>query len=118
MPDIMKFITEDRTVAEDPNGFLLDLDDWSESVARARAQEEGIELTEGHWEVVHFLRDYYNEFGIAPNVRLLMKSFAKDYGAEKASKKYLYDLFPQGPSRQGCHIAGLPRPNDCIDWPG
>ncbi len=115
MPDIMKFILNEDVLRTDPNGYLLDLDDWSVEVAEAIAQVEEITLTEDHWEIVNYLRDYYQRFGHTPNVRLLMKVLAKDLGPEKATKKYLYDLFPLGPSRQGCKIAGLPLPNDCID---
>ena len=115
MPDIMKFILNEKSIESDPNGYLLNLDDWSEDVAQALAAEEDIELTDQHWEIIHFLRNYYLEFGNSPNVRSLMKIIAKKLGAEKGTRKYLYDLFPLGPSRQGCRIAGLPRPNDCID---
>jgi len=118
MPDIMKFIMNDTMIETDPNGYLLNLEDWSEELAQALAEQEGIELTEAHWEVIHFLRQHYAQFGTSPNVRLLIKAFAKEHGAEKGNKKYLYDLFPTGPSRQGCKIAGLPLPPDCIDWPG
>lgn len=115
MPDIMKFILNEQAVKTDPNGYLLHLDDWSEDVAAALAELEGIELTESHWEIIHYLRKHYRNFGHSPNVRLLMKIIKKDLGPQKATKKYLYDLFPLGPSRQGCKIAGLPLPNDCID---
>lgn len=118
MADIMKFIVDEQLAETDPNGFLLNLKDWNEKVAAKLAQEEEIELTDAHWEIIHFLRSYYSEYGLAPNVRLLMKSITKKLGADKGSRKYLYGLFPKGPSRQGCRIAGLPKPNDCIDWPG
>lgn len=118
MPDIMKFIMDEKLIETDPNGYLLNLDDWDEKVATALAKEEGIELTDAHWEVLNYLRDYYSEYGSSPNVRLLMKGFAKVHGSEKGTQKYLYDLFPTGPSRQGCRIAGLPLAPDCIDFPG
>lgn len=111
-PDIMKFIMSDDT---DLNGYLMDLDDWTEEIARQISVEEDITLTEGHWEVIRFLREYYREYGSSPNVRLLMKVLGKEMGAEKGGRKYLYNLFPKEPSRQGCRIAGLPLPNDCID---
>jgi len=116
MPDIMKFILNEASIESDPNGFLLNLDDWSEDVAMSMAEEEGIELTASHWEIINFLRDYYLEFGNSPNVRSLMKIIARRLGPEKGTRKYLYDLFPLGPSRQGCRFAGLPKPNDCIDF--
>ena len=116
MPDIMKFILNDESIQSDPNGYLLNLDDWSEEVALGLAAEEDIELTEAHWEIVHFLRDYYLEFGSSPNVRSLIKIVAKKISPEKGNRKYLYDLFPLGPARQGCKIAGLPNPNECIEF--
>ena len=115
MPDIMKFILNENAIRTDPNGYLLHLDDWSKQVAETIAELESIKLTDDHWEIINYLRDHYREFGHSPNVRLLMKLIKKDLGPEKATKKYLYDLFPQGPSRQGCKIAGLPQPNDCVD---
>lgn len=115
MPDIMKFIVNEHAVKTDPNGYLLDLDDWSEEVAEAIAESDDISLTDGHWEIINYLREHYLKFGHSPNVRLLMKVIQKDLGPEKGTKQYLYDLFPLGPSRQGCKIAGLPLPNDCID---
>jgi len=118
MSDIMKFIMEDKQLDMDANGYLLNLDDWSEEVAEALAREVNIELTNDHWEVIHFLRKHYNEFGTSPNARLLVKTFSKAFGEEKGNNKKLYQLFPDGPSRTGCRIAGLPLPNDCVDWPG
>ena len=112
-PDIMKFIMNDDD--DDLNGYLMNLDEWTEEIAQQISVEEGIDLTEGHWEIIHFLRKYYREYGSSPNVRLLMKVIGKEMGAEKGNRKYLYGLFPTGPSRQGCKIAGLPLPNDCID---
>lgn len=118
MADILKYIVDDQLVKTDPNGYLLRLDDWSIDIAIAIAETENIQMTADHWEIVNFLRRYYSELGIAPNVRTLKKALAIKYDKEKASSKYLYLLFPLGPSRQGCKIAGLPLPNDCIDWPG
>ncbi len=117
MTDILKYITDDALLETDPNGYLLKLDDWSEAIAEAIAKEENITLNAAHWQVVMFLRDYYKEYGISPNVRTLVKLLAKEFGDEVGNTKHLYMLFPNGPSRQGCRIAGLPLPNDCIDWP-
>lgn len=118
MADILKYIADDSLVDTDPNGYMLKLEDWSEEIAHAIAEVEHIKLTSDHWEIIHFLRRFYSEFGIAPNVRTLMKVLKAEYGEDKASRKYLYTLFPLGPSRQGCKIAGLPLPADCIDFPG
>ena len=79
------------------------------------AEGEGIELSEEHWEVLNFLREFYFTYGISPMVKILMKYMAEDLGPERASREHLYTLFPKGPSRQGSRIAGLPEPQGCID---
>ena len=117
-PDIMKFITGDQSEDESSNGHLLDLDDWSEDKALSIAQGEGIEMTDDHWEIIHALRQHYDEFGLTPNIRVLAKVLVKKLGPEKGSQKRLYALFPKGPSYQGCLISGLPVPRDCLDMPG
>ena len=96
-------------------GNLVDLHLWNERVAGFMAHKEGIELTDDHWQVLHFLRKFYFEFGITPMVKILQKHMAEELGPEQASKQRLYTLFPHGPSRQGSRIAGLPEPQGCID---
>jgi len=115
MADIRTYIAEDIVIETDPQGYLLDSSQWNEHVAVLLAERDGIDLTDGHWEVLHFLRMHYHEYGRTPNVRLLIKTFARQFGAVKGNREYLYSLFPEGPSRQGCRIAGLPVPQDCID---
>jgi tRNA 2-thiouridine synthesizing protein E len=96
-------------------GNLLDLHLWNERVAAHMAEKEGIELSEDHWEVLNFLRQFYFEFGISPMVKILRKHMADEFGPERASRERLYVLFPKGPARQGSRIAGLPEPQGCID---
>lgn len=96
-------------------GNLIDLHMWNDRVAAFMAKKEGIELTGDHWQVLHFLRKFYFDFGITPMVKILQKHMADELGPEKASKQRLYTLFPEGPSRQGSRIAGLPEPQGCID---
>lgn len=98
-----------------PSGNLLDTHRWNAQVAEFMAQQEGIELTEAHWGVLNFLREFYFTYGVSPMVKILMKYMAEDLGPEQASRDYLYTLFPKGPSRQGSRIAGLPEPQGCID---
>jgi len=98
----------------DEEGYLVNLADWTEDVAAAIAKEEKIDLSQNHWEVVNFLRDYYNEYQIAPAVRVLTKAIGKKLGPEKGSSQYLYELFPYGPAKQACKIAGLPKPTGCV----
>jgi tRNA 2-thiouridine synthesizing protein E len=98
----------------DEEGYLVNLNDWNEEVAVYLAQTENVTLTEQHWEVLNFLRDYYNEFQIAPAVRVLTKAIGKKLGADKGNSQYLYELFPYGPAKQACKIAGLAKPTGCV----
>ncbi|MDO9601668.1 MAG: TusE/DsrC/DsvC family sulfur relay protein, partial [Rhodocyclaceae bacterium] len=95
-------------------GYLIALGDWNEEVGKFLAQQESINLTDAHWEVINFLRDYYTEFQIAPAVRVLTKAIGKKLGADKGNSQYLYELFPYGPAKQACKIAGLPKPTGCV----
>jgi dissimilatory sulfite reductase related protein len=103
-----------RQFETDEEGYLVNLADWDEEVGAAIATQEKIDMTPNHWEVVNFLRDYYNEYQIAPAVRVLTKAIGKKLGAEKGSSQYLYELFPYGPAKQACKIAGLPKPTGCV----
>jgi len=98
----------------DEEGYLLNLSDWNEDVAQFLAQEEKVELTPNHWEVINFLREYYTEYQIAPAIRVLTKAIGKKLGPDKGNNKYLYELFPYGPAKQACKIAGLPKPTGCV----
>lgn len=103
----------DTALQTDAEGYLLNLADWSPEVATRLAHAEGITLTESHWEVIHFLRGYYAEYQIAPAVRVMTKAIAKQLGEEKGNSQYLHELFPYGPAKQGCKLAGLPKPTGC-----
>ena len=105
---------EDRTIDTDRLGYLLDPGDWSRQVARAMAGQDEIELIDQHWEIIEFLRDYYFEYAMAPPMRLLVKAVASRLGAERGNSRYLYRLFPEGPAKQACRYAGLPKPVSCI----
>lgn len=100
--------------ALDARGYLLDGTQWSPAVARALAARDGIDLDSEHWDIIHFLRDYHQRFAIAPPMRLLVKELGRQFGPDKASSRYLYRLFPDGPARQACRYAGLPKPVSCI----
>ncbi len=95
-------------ISVDEDGFLEDPDVWSEALAEAIAKMEDVDvLTEDHWKVVNYLRDYYKQFGIAPMIRKL----CKDTGFQL---KTIYELFPSGPAKGACKIAGLPKPTGCV----
>lgn len=103
-----------RTYEIDERGYLLRPHDWSEELALHIAELEGVALTSQHWEVVNFVRAYYEEFQIAPAIRVLAKAIAKKLGPDKGNSTYLYELFPKGPAMQACRIAGLPKPTGCV----
>ncbi len=103
-----------NTYETDEEGYLVNLAEWNEDIGKVLAQSENVDMTDAHWEVVNFLREYYNEYQIAPAVRVLTKAIGKQFGEEKGNSKYLYDLFPYGPAKQACKIAGLPKPTGCI----
>ncbi len=103
-----------KSIETDEEGYLTNIGDWDRDIAGELAKSENIDMTESHWEVVDFLREYYQEYQIAPAVRVLTKAIGKKLGPEKGNSKYLYELFPYGPAKQACKIAGLPKPTGCI----
>jgi tRNA 2-thiouridine synthesizing protein E len=106
--------TAGKSFEVDEEGYLVNLADWDEEVAKYLAAEEKVDMTDSHWEVINFLREYYGEYQIAPAIRVLTKAVAKKLGPDKGNNKYLYELFPYGPAKQACKIAGLPKPTGCI----
>ena len=110
----MAYELNGESIEHDEEGYLTNINEWSKELAVLLAKDEGIELTDEHWEVIDFLREYYEEYQIAPAIRVLVKAMKKKYGKEKGSNKYLYELFPYGPAKQACKIGGLPKPTGCI----
>ena len=110
----MAYEVNGQTVEHDEEGYITTLSDWSKELADVIAESENIDMNEEHWEVVNFLREYYEEYQIAPAVRVLTKAVGKKLGKEKGTSKYLYELFPYGPAKQACKIAGLPKPTGCV----
>ena len=101
-------------IAADEEGYITEISLWNKDLAELIAQDENIDMSDDHWEVVNFLRNYYEEYQIAPAVRVLTKAIKKSLGPDKGNSKYLYELFPYGPAKQACKIAGLPKPTGCI----
>ncbi len=110
----MQLEVDGRIIETDEQGFLLDLEDWSEDFARALAQRDGIELYVDHWELIWYFRDYYRETQSLPTMRRMILELGKRQGARfrdrKAYEKHIYRLFPSDPVRQVCKLAGLPMP--------
>lgn len=107
-------LVEGRRIALDKEGFLCDLSDWSEPVARALAQREDIPLGAEHLEILHLLRAFHGEFQLSPATRALVKYAALKLGPEKGNSSYLNRLFNGRPAKLGAKLAGLPKPANCI----
>ena len=110
----MSYQLNGTTYEHDEEGYLSNINEWNKELADLIAESEHLDMTEEHWEVVNFLRDYYEEYQIAPAIRVLVKAMKKSFGPEKGNNKYLYTLYPYGPAKQACKIAGLPKPTGCV----
>jgi tRNA 2-thiouridine synthesizing protein E len=97
-----------KSLEIDEDGFIQDPSAWDDKVAADLARMEGVQsLSEEHWKVVNYLRNYYLQFGIAPMIRKLCKETGF-----KLTK--IYELFPNGPAKGACKVAGLPKPTGCV----
>jgi tRNA 2-thiouridine synthesizing protein E len=97
--------------SRDTEGYLFDPDEWNGDIANVLADEEGIELNETYWPILDFMRRYYREHNIAPDVRHLINYLAtENQWDKKEAKKFVFELFPYGYVKQACKIAGMKRP--------
>lgn len=112
MGSVLEFKGKEYEIDDD--GYLMDWQNWNEELAEHLATLEGIELTNAHWEVIKFLRNYFMQYQIAPMIKILVKEIGKVLGPEKGNTKYLYELYPGGPAKQACKFAGLPKPTGCV----
>lgn len=102
------FEYENVKIEVDEDGFMENPEEWNEDVALALASTEDVkELTEEHWKLINYLREYYQKYGIAPMIRKLCK-------ATGFSLKKVYELFPSGPAKGACKVAGLAKPTGCV----
>lgn len=101
-------------ISVDKDGYLKDLQDWSRSVAAQLADAEGIELTDAHWEIILLVQAFYQQTGLSPATRALVKLVAQQAGADKGKSIYLMKLFGGKPALSVSRIAGLPRPANCF----
>jgi tRNA 2-thiouridine synthesizing protein E len=100
----------EHEVEVDSEGYLVDLSDWSEAFVRAQAAEEGLVLTDEIWEVIRYLRDFYERHEVQANVLEIIKHFRRVWGPEHGNNRYLHSIFPRGgPQKQGNRLAGLLR---------
>ena len=98
-------------ISRDSEGYLLNPEDWDEKIAIELAREEAIELNDDYWPILIFIRSYYDEHAIAPDVRHVIKQLANEHGYDKKlAKTFLFKLFPFGYVKQACKISGMKRP--------
>jgi len=98
----------DSVLELNEHGFLVQPELWSDAVARALAASVGVtELTEEHWKVVRYLRKHYEDFGLSPMIRKLCKQTG-------VPLKRIYELFPSGPAKGACKVAGMPNADGCV----
>lgn len=98
----------------DQDGYLTDINDWTPEIAEVLAAQDGITLSEAHWEVLNALRAFYQSFELSPSQRPFVKHIANTLGKEKGNSMYLMALFPESPAKVAARIAGLPRPTNCF----
>lgn len=98
----------------DENGYLADMSLWDRDFANAMAERDHLTLTDEHWQVIEFLRDYYQETDTAPAMRIFLKALKSVFGPDQANSRNLYRLFPYGPAKQAAKYAGLPKPPHCV----
>jgi tRNA 2-thiouridine synthesizing protein E len=102
------FEFQELKIEVDEDGFILKPEEWNEEVAKALASTEDVQImTENHWKIIFYLRDYYKKYGIAPMIRKLCKETG-------FSLKEIYELFPSGPAKGACKVAGLTKPTGCV----
>jgi TusE/DsrC/DsvC family sulfur relay protein len=107
-PGTTVFTWNSHEVEVDEDGFIQQPELWDERLALALAHTDGVaELTDAHWKIIRYIRDYFHEFEIAPMIRKLCKETG-------FSLREIYDLFPSGPAKGACKVAGLPKPTGCV----
>ena len=105
-----ELLVNEKVVLTDSEGYIVNMDDWTEDFVKAQAEKEDLNLTEEHWDVVMFLRDYFEEHRVQCEVRKMVKHFKVEWDKERGSSTYLHRIFPRGgPQKQGNRLAGLLR---------
>lgn len=104
----------DDIINLDKEGYLRNLDDWSEEIANLLANQEEIELQKTHWEIIHLLRCFYKQHQLSPANRALVNLVKRELGPEKGKSAYLMSLFGGSPAKICSKIAGLPKPDNCL----
>ncbi|MCL4162682.1 UNVERIFIED_CONTAM: hypothetical protein GTU68_062213 [Idotea baltica] len=97
----------------DKQGFLLNRLSWNSEWAVTVAAQDGVILTEEHWEIINYFREYYEDYNVPPPMRIVVRVFKKAFGDDNANSRYLHQLFPEGPTKTASKYAGLPKPKNC-----
>jgi len=103
------FEVDGKIIELNEEGFLDHPEEWNKTVAAILAKrEEGIDdLKDEHWAVIDFIRDFYVKNNLAPMVRKICQTTG-------FTLKHIYELFPSGPAKGACKLAGLPKPDGCV----
>ncbi|RLA07111.1 MAG: sulfur relay protein DsrC [Gammaproteobacteria bacterium] len=109
----MELQIEGKTIALSEAGWLENLDEWNEEIAKGIAINEKVELTDEHWDIINLAREYFEENSMVAEPRKFSKLMATKYSKDRSSSKYLYGLFPYGLIKSANKVAGLPRPKGC-----
>ena len=99
--------------ATDVQGFLKKRLSWSAELGTHMASIDGVTLTDEHWEVINYFREYYEDYNIPPPMRMVIRVFKKAFGEENANSRYMLKLFPEGATKAASKFAGLPKPKNC-----
>ena len=101
-------------IETDKEGYLKCLADWSVPVAESIAEQEGIQLSAAHWEILELIKQFYRQFDHAPNMRALVSYTRQQLGEDKGKSIYIMTLFPGSSAKIAAKVAGLPRPTHCL----
>ncbi|MCO5107024.1 MAG: TusE/DsrC/DsvC family sulfur relay protein [Burkholderiaceae bacterium] len=106
----MSETTQNAGVRTDEEGYLVDPGDWTPELAEWLAGREGVALTDEHWAVLRFMREYYDDHQIPADARFVIRFLARERGKGDEARDALFALFPYGYVKQACKIAGMRKP--------
>ena len=100
-----------KQIERDAEGYLFNPDDWTDGIAKEFAKEENVDLSETHWQILRFIRKYYSEHNVIPDVRHVSDYLATENNiGKKEAKNIIFELFPYGYVKQACKISGMRKP--------
>jgi tRNA 2-thiouridine synthesizing protein E len=110
----MAYQLHGNTIATDEQGYLLDYLQWQEALVPVIAEQEDIQLNDAHWQIIRFVRQFYEEYDTSPAIRALVKALSNEFGPEIGNSRHLQRLLPKGPAKMASKLAGLPKPAKCL----